>query len=108
MNHDYNCASAQSELTKGQAKAAPIVQTGFNNILDENEQRLGFLVETMRRVENLLDRLQGATASDEPAMKDTRPDYPNGYIGALLRQQDDAYVATSRIASAMEKIEKIL
>ena len=86
-------------------KAQPIREV--DNLLDLQEKQIQFMVETMRRIEDLADRIDGpapcGTGTEDKELLDR-----NGYLGALQRQHIDRDKILGRISEAMLRIERMI
>jgi hypothetical protein len=77
----------------------------IDKVMDAHEKQLHLIVETMRRIEDLSDRICGAVSV---GAGDKTPDRGEGIVAALMRIHDDRDEALRRIVGALDRIDSVL
>jgi hypothetical protein len=97
-------ASASPSIAAAPQRTEP---RQIEHLLDYQEKQVSFMCSTMRRVEELADRIGGAVpTAGETNGKDQG--FPDGTLGALHRQNADRDGIISRISEAMDRIERMI
>lgn len=103
MYTDKESPSMPGMIKTGSAKVSLL-----DEYMDKQVTQSGFLVETMRRVEEAADRLSGSVPSSDPAEITQESAPVGGRMADLYTFHRDRQEMIRRIADAMDRIERII